>query len=542
MVIQKNFKLHWLSFFLLIITSSSFASSSYSIDFFHNKPWGVARDFYIWQFLNQKNLTESEVDIAEKLISQMNNKLLFRLEKTSNNHLIKYEAYCTRVSTAKLIKMQPRCIDIGLTIYEAINLNRKDLKFLIDKMSVDYPELVEILQIFLGGEIFEKTINSEPKIFFKIFNNIGNRYRKKWFDRVIPKEYIKELSAKEEFDKMIFHIVTSFEFTKLPHSFLMVDTKKLSYDSTFYLALNAIKLNRLKIALKYLNHSLKKAKLRGEIDKVLFWKYLISQDKKYLKKLTESFDINIYTIYAMQKLSISPKNIVTNIKASPKNDGFDIKDPFIWEEVKKEIKYLSPKELKRYAKRFKSVKTIPHKAYILQKANNYKVHYFITPYKEFISIKDKKTLALFYAIAKCESNFIPVAISSSYAIGFMQFLPFLIDEMAKIMEIKGIKYQDFFNPKISTLFALLHLTYLKKHLKHPLLIAYGYNQGVGYTQRLLKTDIFKKDRFQPYLGIELFPSKEGVEYGKKVISNYIIYLEYFGKKEKLNSLLNQIIK
>ncbi len=537
----KKIKLYFSSFFLFILSASSLWGSNYSIDFFHNKPWGVARDFYIWQFLDQKNLTEPEINIAEKLISNMNDKLLFRLGSKSNNPLIKYESYCKRVSTMKLIRMQPRCVDIGLTTYEAINLKKADLEFLIDRMSMDYPDRIEVFDIFLSGDIFHKTINSEPKIFFEIFNNIGNKYRTKFFDRIIPTEYIQELTGHEAFEKMIFHIVTSFAFKKLPKSFLYIDAQKLSFQSTFFLALNAIKLNNLNVALNYLKDSEKKAKYREEKDRVIFWKYLITKQDKYLKLLSESFDINIYTIYAMQKLSKKHKNIITSIKVNNKKDGFDIKDPFAWERVKQDIKFLSPKALKRYAKKFHSTKTIPHKAYILQKSN-YKKHYFITPYQEHTAIKDIDTLALFYAIAKQESGFIPVAISKSYAIGFMQFMPFLIDEMSKIMELDNLKYQDMFDPKISTLFAILHISYLKKYLEHPLLIAYAYNRGIGYTQRLVKTEAFKQKAFEPYLSMELVPSAEATTYGKKVMANYIIYLDLFGKEEKLDLLLKKIIK
>ena len=529
-----------ISIFILLL-SNTLIAKNYSIDFFHNKPRGVVRDFYLWQFLGQKDVTKSEANTAHKLIANMNDRMLFRLEHKTSNPIIKFKSYCKRVSTQKLIKMTPRCINIGLNMYEAINLPRKDLLNVINRLKPKYPKKAKLLEIFASNNIYKNAILAKPKEFFEIFNNIGNKYRAKLFDYEWPKNFISKLLYHKEFNETIEHIVTSSKFKYLPRSLLLINPSKLDYNSTFLLAMNALKENRDDLALKFLDIAYTKSRQIVDKNRVMFWKYLISKEVDYLYMLIKSSDINIYTITAFEKLSKWPKNIITKLKAYKKGDKYNIKDPFLWESIKKEVNTLSKRALIDYAKKFKSIKSLPYRVYLLQKSDFTK-HYFITPYSKYLKTKDISKKALLYAIAKQESKFIPTAISKSFAIGFMQFMPFVADNMSKVLKLKDFRYTDMFNPHVAILFGSLHLSYLKRHLKHPLFIAYAYNKGVGFTKRMLKGDIFKKGRYEPYLSIELIPDREAREYGKKIITNYIVYSKIFGKFVNISSLLKKTIR
>jgi len=115
----------------------------------------------------------------------------------------------------------------------------------------------------------------------------------------------------------------------------------------------------------------------------------------------------------------------------------------------------------------------------------------------------------------------------------MQFMPFLIDHVAK-EKGQRIDYDDIFNPKKAIEYADFHLDYLNKWLYHPLFVAYAYNGGIGFTKKLIrKKNYFRKGPFEPYLSMEKMTNAEAREYGKRVLTNYIIYLNKLGKPTRM---------
>ena len=76
------------------------------------------------------------------------------------------------------------------------------------------------------------------------------------------------------------------------------------YKELFFLGLNALKYKNQKQALYFLSLSEEQATKRDEKDKALFWKYLISKDAASLQKLSQSSDINMYSLYAIEKLKL----------------------------------------------------------------------------------------------------------------------------------------------------------------------------------------------------------------------------------------------
>jgi soluble lytic murein transglycosylase len=92
-------------------------------------------------------------------------------------------------------------------------------------------------------------------------------------------------------------------------------------------------------------------------------------------------------------------------------------------------------------------------------------------------------------------------------------------------------------------YANRHLNWLEKRLAHPLFIAYAYNGGIGFTNRMLKSGIFKKGKYEPYLSMELVPYDESKRYGKKVLANYVMYYNHTHKaKISVTSLLQNLTK
>ena len=189
------------------------------------------------------------------------------------------------------------------------------------------------------------------------------------------------------------------------------------------------------------------------------------------------------------------------------------------------------------AVKFNSISSLSYYYYILNKASRNKKQYFPIPYKNILKEYPIKRQALILAIARQESHFIPASISSSFAVGMMQFMPFLIEHIAKE---KGYKMDldEIFNPYRAIEFADYHLDYLTKHLHHPLFVAYAYNAGIGFTKKYLRNKKhFRAGSYEPYMSMEMMKNIEAREYGKKVLTNYVIYLNKLGLPTRMRTLI-----
>jgi soluble lytic murein transglycosylase len=150
------------------------------------------------------------------------------------------------------------------------------------------------------------------------------------------------------------------------------------------------------------------------------------------------------------------------------------------------------------------------------------------PYNEYLETLSSDDKALIYAIMRQESHLIPSAISSSYALGLMQLMPFLVDAISKQCN-ENVCYNDMFDPKKNIDYALKHLKWMKKSLYHPLFIAYAYNGGMGFLRRYLEKGKFTNTKYEPFLSMELMSNTQSREYGKKVLANYVMYKKILGE-------------
>jgi len=166
------------------------------------------------------------------------------------------------------------------------------------------------------------------------------------------------------------------------------------------------------------------------------------------------------------------------------------------------------------------------------------------PYKETFSQFSNDKQALLYALARQESLFIPTAISTSYALGIMQLMPFNVKAIAKELNQENeISYLDMFDPAVNVPYAEYFTRPLIKEFNHPLFISYAYNGGPGFTRRLLaKNYLFKKNNpLDPWYSMEMIPYEESRVYGKKVLANYVIYQKELGHALSILDLLNQTL-
>ena len=277
---------------------------------------------------------------------------------------------------------------------------------------------------------------------------------------------------------------------------------------------------------------------RYDIDRSLFWLYMSTKNDEYVKLLRDSSHVNIYTLMAADTINGRyPKTITESIWKSS-TFGFDIEDPIDWAKVKQKMN--TGADLNDLADDHRSQECIGIYTYIKAKACNYTESYFPMPYRKAMKHMTPRRQALIYAIARQESRFVPASVSRSFALGMMQFMPFLIKHVAKEKGQK-IDLDAIFNPYKAIEYADYHLDYLTTYLYHPLFIAYAYNAGIGFTKRLIKNaHNFRKGPYEPYMSMEKMENHEAKEYGKKVLANYIIYLNKLGVTTRIFPLLKTL--
>ncbi len=518
-----------------VLTITLFANTPKDLSFFDDKPRSLVKDYYIYRYLKKPTTTSDEADKLLGQTSRMSMKLFHAYAKKLDDPAFKKVSKCLKMKLKPLLKSDDECLAIKFSIYSATKLDKKELKD-VERRLNKY-KISKALHVIYSNNPFESMVAGDSELFFTIFNNVGSKYRKKYLDHTVSKKKIKELENNWNINNTIKYTVTKRELKNFNKSLIYINrfSKVLSHESLFFLGLNALQLRYKKLAMAFFDESYKRAYYRMDKDKVLFWQFLVSKDKKYKKLIEKSFDLNIYTL-----LSGVKNNQVIVPKTLKENHNYDEKNPFGWTKLLKDSKGKNTKELEEMAKNFLYTNTLPHYSYLMEKASGYKKHYFPIPYTQYLKKTDKKRVALIMAIARQESRLIPSALSHSYALGMMQFMPFLARAIAKEQNIKNFDLDNMFDPKVALKFANVHLNWLERSLYHPLFIAYAYNGGIGFTKKLLQSNTFRKGDYEPFLSMELVYYDESRKYGKKVLANYVTYMQILGESISIYNLFEKL--
>ncbi|MAD42391.1 MAG: lytic murein transglycosylase [Arcobacter sp.] len=515
-----------------------------TLDWLDEKPQSYAKDFFIIQYLNQKNISEEDAqkayDMSKAKTGRVKKVFTKRFSKIPNKDL-----RCYRAKPKELLNEDSRCIALGLSIFDATTMSKENLKIAIDKIK-DYPTLANDLKVFASDNPFNALINTNTSRFYRLFFNVGNSFRKDIINNILPESFIDKLSNEDIFNRFIAYVVHRDGFEKLQKSlFNIKNNNKITNQTFFSLALNAINHKEEAVALNYLNKAYSKSYFQSDKDRALFWIYLLTQNKTFLDQTGQSWDNNLYSLYAKELLDIEVENIYYDIDIPNTLSSYNTLDQFEWIEVEKDTKKnLDDEKLAKYTKLFTDASTLPHYAYVLERHSKYRKSYYIKPFRNVMKNYDINRQVLMYAIGRQESRFIPSAVSFATAQGVMQIMPFLSEQLAKDLKEPYNIYEQFL-PEINLRFANKHLNTLEKQFdKNPLFIAYAYNGGPGYTRKQFKRGLFKnKNRFEPFMSMEQISYEETRKYGKKVLSNYYIYNNHLNKENKvtLSSIFQTLI-
>ncbi len=523
--------LHRFIFTLFLVSSLSFGASPQAkqIKALYKC---LAKDFVIYEFIKQKSTTKED---AKYLYHELY-RPTYRLKKLFYKKIHDRDfVYHDRCKTCKYLGIGPKGF---------YKLSKKKKKLKYAKIKKIHKKRVLWMEAMMAKDTFKTLSHGNGNDFLKLFFSLGQNYRKKVLDKTLPSKFLTRLANQKRFYRFVMKVAMSDKYKNLPSSLLRVNPlrAKMDFNTAFYLGLIAIKKDDTKKAMSYFKRAIQQTTKKIEKNKATFWLYLASKDEKFLHELTKSTDLNIYSYYAREKLKKPLFEIITPKPNKQTLKDFNTTDPFLWAKTFHDFNDANKTQKLSMIQNFYTKQTLPQYSYLKERFSGYKKYYFINPYDDLLKKQSTQRKILINSLARQESRFIPASISTSYALGFMQFMPFLIDDTAKENGIKNFKYFDIFKPKNALHFANIHLDYLSKYLHSPLFIAYAYNGGIGFTRSLFnKRGLFKKGKYEPFLSMELVHYKESRKYGKKVLLNYVIYSKLYGVKNvSLKKMLNDI--
>ncbi|MFZ2891155.1 transglycosylase SLT domain-containing protein, partial [Sulfuricurvum sp.] len=252
--------------------------------------------------------------------------------------------------------------------------------------------------------------------------------------------------------------------------------------------------------------------------------------------------INMYTLWAREQLGIETQNYFTTLP-TPDKGGFKGDNPFEWNRLHKILVNTPPEKLYELIEEYDGEDSLAVQAYMIEKAYLPYIHNYTMPYDQYMSSVTTDQKAMLYALMRQETRLIPGLISRSFALGLMQIMPFNVDSISKIHPLKIKSYDDMFNSEYSIAYSIEHMKHIEKTLFNPVLMAYAYNGGIGFTKRLLISgDYFNPGEHEPFMSMELVGNAESREYGKRVLANYIIYKKVLGENVSISAIFDNLTK
>ncbi|WP_052137702.1 lytic transglycosylase domain-containing protein [Campylobacter sputorum] len=527
-----------LVFFLYL--SFSF-STVINVQNLKKEPKSLVKDYYFYRLLTEGNYTKDDVYTLRDDVYRYKGRLKTAIEKVIGSKP-EVVSQC-EMTYPNIMDANESCQIKLLYMSRVLNLSNEDRNKLIEKYQSSYPNSANMLMGLNSKHpalYYEKTLDSSNFItYYNIYNKNKN------FDKRYNLDFINKLINEKRFENTIKSFVINKNMSKFRKSLLKADPKNsYSYNVAFYLGVNALLFDKPDIAIKFFKQAANMASYQSFKDNANFWVYYLSKDKTTLLDIANSDDINIYSIYARELTRVDKKDIFVPRPKVASLKYYSVSDPFTWEYTKKTIKDMNSSQLTDFAAKFYTIDTVGHYSYMMEKASNYKNHYYPMAYDYLLDGVDVHRKALIFALARQESRFIPSAISVSYALGMMQFMPFLANDIGKKqLNIENFDQDDMFKPEVAYKFANVHLDYLEKYLYHPIFIAYAYNGGIGFTKKMLVNDaMFLKGKYEPFLSMELVKADETRDYGKKVLSNYVVYLNALAANTSIQKLFEMLVQ
>ncbi|MDP3290866.1 MAG: transglycosylase SLT domain-containing protein [Sulfuricurvum sp.] len=508
-----------------------------TLDEINSKPASREKNFLIWQYLRQ-DINATQASEAFYQVEYVNERFLFDYACKTDEPEIRYTAECLqKVSTDLMNIVEDDCLYLALTPIKAQHLESYQRELIATRLGDRFGD-VQWLRTMNHNNHFSAFSDLSSSL--KLFLISGTQYRADHFNLPIDNDILAQLTVAKGFDQLVYLSATEHKLTKLQESLSNVSGGVYSGQTHFYLGINALKFNRVDNALFHFQEAKRKALSPMERDKNNFWLYRITQDETALKELSESLDINMYTLWAKEKLGIETQNYFTTLPTQGK-EGFKGDNPFEWNALHQELVVTPPEKLYEIVERYDGEDSLAVQAYMIERVYQPYIHNFTMPYDQYMSTLTLDQKAMLYALMRQETRLIPGLISRSFALGLMQIMPFNVDSISKIHPLKIKSYDDMFNPEFSIAYSIEHMKHIEATLFNPVLAAYAYNGGIGFTKRLLLSGAyFNAGEYEPFMSMELVGNAESREYGKKVLANYVMYKKILGESVSIATIFDTL--
>ena len=530
-------------FSILSLACVALLAKIYTYEELKNEPKSLAKDYYINRLINEGSYTKEQIadlsrDVFRKagLVQKSIDKILPPKAAPSK---------CPGVNTKNITQANPTCQNLLTSIAFSLKLDNHTREILAANLAKTNPEKSKILLALNEANPAQAFVKlNDTKSFLELFNASSPQNKSTLFSESFDANFMTKLYSQKGFTNLLNDIVFNKKYEGFRRNLLSIDPAVTEKSDAFTLGINAILLGQDDIAFSLFARAKSTFERAWQRDNATFWQYQISKNESFLKELGASKDANIYSLYARDLIGGEPLEVIVPRPNKQNIENFDVSDPFLWNKTAALAKDMNATQASEFAKKFYTNESIGAYAYFMQKAHGWEKQYFLMPSSPELEDISNERKSMIYALARQESLFIPSVVSTSYALGMMQFMPFLANAIGKKeLKIPNFDQDDLFKTDVAFKFANHHLNYLDKFLYHPLFTAYAYNGGIGFTKKLItRDDMFKEGKFEPFLSIELVPVAETRNYGKKVLANYVIYMALTGSNIKISQLFEILTK
>lgn len=518
-----------------------------SLESLKKEPSGYAKDLFLLDIL-KGDISDKEAYEAfflTKTPKTDHSSLL--LKKTASKKLAKLFD-CMDGNISKALKKTPECAELGVNYKKISNLllsGSNEPAELSKNIREAAPEKAAKIEMLSKAALERRPLDAKS---VEIYFETPKEFRAAFFDTQNDDSNIDGILASPSAKRFVKWVLFDANQTKLQKSIAKAEPKP-SYGEETLFFMGLTKLKHGEDALKCFKMAAENAKGAEGKDRALFWAYLSSRSEEFLKPLSNGNELNFYSMLAKETLGAKQKNIeflqADDVKERVSNER-NTSSPFYWQRFRAQIKNAGPHELEKLVKTASEQKDAEaYYAYAKERLDGYKKEYFLLPYKDAFKDFNESQKTLLHAIGKQESLFIPGDVSSAYAIGVMQIIPILAEELAQKRREK-LSFFELFEPSKNISYAATHFKWLESKVGHPTLIAVSYNAGYGFFRRIEKDGLFRFDddamlAYEPFWSIENIPYDETRNYAKKVSLNYSVYSEKFGEKISLTQLLENLV-
>ncbi len=530
-------------FSILSLACVALLGKIYTYEELKKEPKSLAKDYYINRLINEGSYTKEQIadlsrDVFRKagLVQKSIDKILPPKAAPSK---------CPGINAKNITQANLTCQNLLTSIAFSLKLDNHTREILAANLAKTNPEKSKILLALNEVNPAKAFANlNDTKSFLELFNASSPQNKSILFSESFDANFMTKLYSQKGFTNLLNDIVLNKKYEGFRRNLLSIDPAITEKNDAFTLGLNAILLGQDDIAFSLFARAKSTFERAWQRDNATFWQYQISKNESFLKELGASKDANIYSLYARDLIGGEPLEVIVPRPNKQNIENFDVSDPFLWNKTVALAKDMNATQASEFAKKFYTNESIGAYAYFMQKAHGWEKQYFLMPSSPELDGISNERKSMIYALARQESLFIPSVVSTSYALGMMQFMPFLANAIGKKeLKIPNFDQDDLFKTDIAFKFANHHLNYLDKFLYHPLFTAYAYNGGIGFTKKLItRDDMFKEGKFEPFLSIELVPVAETRNYGKKVLANYVIYMALTGSNIKISQLFENLTK